>query len=1382
VADSFDELVKRARKGLGWTQRDLADRLGVGQQAVSGWERGMSCPSAAMVRQVLELLDLDVDSLRNARGGSDATADEASRVRTPVRPLATRLPVQELPPEVFEQFSADLAAALHPQARVHRCGGQGHTQGGIDVIVHHPDGPPTGIQCKREQKFGPAKVTEAIGELKVDVGHCYLFLTRVASPQARQEIANHPSWTLWDVDDLSREVRSLPDRDAAVRLVDTYFPGWRESFLGVPSPGPWMTTEEFFRPFVKQGIYSHVWELVGRIAESAALRTYATDPDCSGHIAVVAGRGGIGKTRLLRAVARELDAEEHVTVRFLATDAVIDAQDFEVLPPNNRLLIVVDDAHDRADNVAIIAGIQRFRPKANVLLSLRPYGLAQLSTDLRRIGVHPSEVPIWELGDLTVQDAESLAHAVLGPDIEPQIATRLAAVAPDCPLLIVVGATLIARGVLDPARLEASEDVRTEILQMFGAAVTDTPGTGETELRREVLKAVAVLQPFRLDQPAFQQAASTLTGKPFDQVIPHVRALQDAGVLLRRGQSVRIVPDLLGDVILADAAVDGPSGASTGYLERVYSATSGDTLAHAVINAGRVDWQTRSNGNDPGSAVEVLWTALTAEYVNGAVSSRRRILQAVRHVAAFQPTHAITLVRTVPEGPPATVGPIDPAHLTANDDGVIRDLPGLLYRAAFSLDHLAEAADLLWELARHDTRPPHQHPEHPIRLLAELAEYAVGKPAEFQYGMVAAAQRWLRDDDVAAHAHSPFAVLEPILATEVEQRRFDGLTLTLRAYPVDADAVRPLHNRVVDLAFIETHTDDVRRAVRAARALEAALRYPTGMFGRAISAEEHDRWTPVFVDILDRLAQLAVHPRLDPVVAVAVRQAVQWHAQYATGETTRAAQSVLSALPKGTEHRLAHALHDGWGPSVRDLDDYTEWSRRQEAHLVEVAADVCGRWSPDEVIDRLVRRLTLDGYACGPAVASPGPFVWTLVRHHPEVGAALVRRVVSDRSDSDTAEPAALGVLRELVPVALSMLTESLPSEAMNLARALVYTPSVVDTRAVAHAFGLGRGNRATLLDGEADLLRNLITHADPRTRQLAVSAARLLGDGNRELATHLITGVRFGDSTKLASEVAALLKTPSTVSWKQLTDTQTTDLLDQLHTCPSIDDYHITHLLAEMSAYRPEQVLELLFRRVDTYEQNSPAAEYKPLPYRWHKPLGFRGSKDFERLSRRVLDWIAENPESWVRERMGAQIFAALAGRYDEPVLRLLSEAVASGSRQHVLAVGTVLSAAPRDFAWSHAEFVIDALRAAEKLGDDCVRAIGSGLHSAAIQGVRMGTPGQPYQEDLEQRDKATELAETMPPGSIEHQFYRSLASTAESRINWEADRDAFLDDRRTW
>lgn len=1377
MSESFGKSVRRARSARYWTQRDLAQRLGIGQQAVSNWERDRSAPPQDVASQVAKLLDLDLDTAGELRDAQHPSATAAA-VKLPVRPLSPSLPLHELPPDVFEHFSADLARALYPDSPVHRYGGQGHTQEGIDVIVTHPDRTTTGIQCKREREFGPAKVQKAVDELKIEINRCFIFLTRIASPQARQKIAKHqPKWALWDIDDLSREVRALQDRDAAVRLVDTYFPGWREPFLGVSSPGPWLTAEEFFRPFAKGSIYSHDWALAGRTSELAELSNFATDAES--HIAVVAGRGGIGKTRLLRAATHEFETAGPATIRFLSTGASVTPKDFEVLPPDQGLVVVVDDAHDRSDVAALIAGIQRFRPNAKVLLSSRPYGLPQLHSDLRQVGVHPSEVPKWELGDLTIADAESLAREVLGPDLGPRLAPRLAELASDCPLLIVVGAALITKGQLAPDRLERSPDIRAEILRTFGAAVAEAPG-GDAELRREALKLVAVLQPFRLDQPGFQAIAAAVTGKPYDQVAPHLQALQDSGVLLRRAQSVRIVPDLLGDVLLADAAVDGPSGASTGYLERVCEASFGAPLTHAVVNASRVDWQTRRSNENTPSAVEVLWSALTREYKASTTSVRLQTLQAVRQVAVFQPEQAIAMVHTALDVRAKASTSGSSATISVYED-VIFELPALLYRAAYSLDHLAEAADLLWELAREDDRPPHQRPEHPMRLLTELAEYAVGKPAGFQDGMISAVERWLRDDRVAEHRYSPFAVLEPVLATEFEQRRSDGLSLELRGYSLNPEWARPHRDRVIDLALQEARESDARRAVRAVEALGSAIHYPRGMYGRQVSSEERASWTPAFVQVLHHLKGLATHPGIDPVVVVAVRQAVRWHARYSTTETRPAALAVLAALPDDIEHRLAHVLHDGWRPSNHDSDDYETWQETKEIHFGEVADDVTGRWSPNEVIDRLDHRLTLDRHAYGPTAASPIPFVWALVRRHPEVGVTLLRRLISRSTSSDLTASGSIDILRDLVPTALGMVADSLPDEAMNLARALVGTPNIVDTRAVAHAFGWGRGRRTALLNGEAALLLELIAHDDPEVRRLAVSAAGSI-DGDQQLALKLVTNARFGDSTLVAAEVAALLTAPNAARWEQLTEAEVAELFDQLHLCPSIDDYHITSLLAELSAARPEQVLDLLLRRAETFEHRSSPTEYDAFPLHWDTPLRFRDSRDFERLLRRIIMWIAEAPQSWTRSQTGAEIFNAVAGQFDEQVSKLLSDAVNSGAGEQMLAVAAVLGHAPRDFIWKNTEFVIACLKAAEGLGKDYLGAIRGGVHSALIRGTRIGTPGQPFPEDVEQRDKANEIASTLPRGSVEHHFYRTLASAAERQIRQEIGRDEELDDSRTW
>ena len=51
------------RKRAGYTQKDLAERLGVSDKAVSKWERGLGLPDVSFLRKLSILLDTDTDSL-----------------------------------------------------------------------------------------------------------------------------------------------------------------------------------------------------------------------------------------------------------------------------------------------------------------------------------------------------------------------------------------------------------------------------------------------------------------------------------------------------------------------------------------------------------------------------------------------------------------------------------------------------------------------------------------------------------------------------------------------------------------------------------------------------------------------------------------------------------------------------------------------------------------------------------------------------------------------------------------------------------------------------------------------------------------------------------------------------------------------------------------------------------------------------------------------------------------------------------------------------------------------------------------------------------------------------------------------------------------------
>ncbi|CCK62459.1 helix-turn-helix domain-containing protein [Mycobacterium canetti] len=1363
--ETFASVLADGRARLGWDQAEFGRRVGVGQQTVSRWERGLSRPKRAMAVTVANVLGLTADEVLAAAGYIGAVADSSKEISPSVRPLAPTLPFHELTPERFEAACVEILQHLHPGGHASRFGGPGERQDGIDVLV---DGESRAIaQCKRHQQFGPKDVETAVRAVASPAAKNYLFLSRrTATASARAEMARHDTWQLWDGEDLSRYVRTKMTRDdSAVRFVDSYFPNHREPFLGVPQPGPWLSIAEFYAATSGNQPFTHDWVLAGRQTDLAELQT-AIESNAH-HAAVLFGRGGTGKTRLLRSIAEIFDGQDWL-VRMLPTGSQPDPSAYELLPTHGDVLLIIDDAHERDDVGHIVARVRARNRAARVLIACRPYGERDLDRELCRVGVVLSDLPPVRLGDLTEDEAAVLAREALGPE-HSRFADRLAMLTLDCPLATTVGGYLIRTGALDPRNLEQDDRIRRQILLGFKDALIAESPHGDSGQRSAVIEAISALQPFRSGDPGFQSAIAKLVDAPYNRIRHHLRSLEDSGVLIRRGDSLRLAPDLLGDVVLADACFDKKAGIDSGYLSHVLAAATDDALANAFVNISRVDWQV---GHGLAEAAASIWGSIQRDLEKREIETHLKILALLKRVAPFQPERVISVVRWILDNPveetPAGVDPVSLFRRTWRD--VLDELPAILHAASGPLECFRESCGILWELAQTDRRPTHQYPNHPLRVLRELAEYAPQRPPEYNEAIVELAESWAEK----APELSPLTAIEGLVATEGSTHRYSAGTQTLSIHPfaLRQDVVRPIRRRAIELALREIRSGDYRRGVAGAQFAQLALRYPAGSFGRQVSDEEPKSWNADFIETIDALKELLYSVQLDPVVCVAILETLHTHSGgHGDGPTRGAAEAAIAALPDSVAFEFALVVHDGWGALVHEVGtDFERHLRAISDRLSRISSRAVSELDDTALVLLVEERLQREISAFDRDITGGSRLLGALIEQRSSVIEAIVTRLFENNDSA----------LQILTRTLVSLLGRWRPEALMGTVHRLLHHPApAVRMQTIAGLADRDRSVRA-LHEGELELLQQSASCPEVDVRLAVVWAARALAATDARVAGDLLTRIRFSDSRIVAQHIFLCLDWDSKhLSWPALSAEQQSTLLAGLTDVDDIDDHSIMEFLRRLAAENPRRVLGLLRQRIEVAEGMHDLRHFSPLPYHWRDPLPLRDHPDFLTHLRELLAWLGDD-SSWKRMHFGRGLFAAAAGAFDEPVLSLLLEILRTETEADARTVARVLEEAPNEFVFDHVGFVSEALTSAARFGTDTLKTMRTSLYNSATTGMREGRPGEPFPQDLRLRDECTAIADALPEATAVAHFYRDLSHYGDEAVKRELRRDNA--DHRAW
>lgn len=1271
-------------------------------------------------------------------------------INPPISPRVSTLPLSDMAWERFEAFSCDLLLALPwvDPATVHRYGTQGQAQKGIDLTLTDRKGQRWGFSNKRYRKYQPHHVGEHVDDTTYDADRYVILISGVASPEVRDEIRKHQKWELWDVEDLSARVRGELTPDAARRIVDHHFgTTWRRDFLGLPAVGAFLSPSDYFRPLlVARRLFHHSLSLVGREDHLTTLLAFTNDE--VRRVAVLRGRGGIGKSRLLLEWARRVEkGHPDLAIRFASDGVPLSAATLDELPAA-PCVIVVDDAHRRTDLGGLFAWI-RLRPNARLLLTTRPQGLDYLQSQLSRTGFDTSEtLHLQPLENLSRAEIRQLAVDVLGPE-HASLVGPLTRATRDCPLLTVIGGRLL---VDQPDLAKRDAEFRGEILNRFrDESLGSVSKLFPDSVVRKLLEFIAALAPVPVGLESLVEGLALVLDIPAPDVVRAVAELEKVGVLVRRGRKLRIVPDVLGDHILTEACIT-PQGQPTGFADQVFELFRTTWLDHLLRNLAELDWRARRDKGVDSGLLDNIWQRIVREFRDGDHRARVDILRQLPDSAYFLPGRVLELCQHAVANPHPSPKSGGCTHGT-----VLREIPPLLALSAFSPDHLRGSINLLWQLAQRDSRAPNPYPEHPFRKLTDIARCEPHKPLQMSEAVLARVRQWLSVPVDWDAPYTPFDVLDVLLERSGRLTESVGNAIHMTPYLLSFTYYREFRTAVMDVLERSVQTTEPRTLVRAVRSLGLCLSTPSTFGPAPLSTEDSLEWEPEQLRVLEILEQLIAR-RPHPLVLLAIVE--QMREKRHIGPTARVrerAAEILSSITWTLELKLTRLLRrDTRWDSFEDQIQAGAGLSRDERSRAFSTGTAEETWQlfpdPDTLVTELATRVqslrTLD------ASVGAGFLVGWLMDTNPSAAEPFLRKVIA-LGDSCIAECLSDG---------LAKLHQRDPATAIKLASEALDSNVLKLRVSAGHHLAWNLREQAASHGDEFSLIRRLVSEPAPELRRMGVEALRRIAPSSPREVLDLLEAVNSSGDPAIIQALCRLPEKTSGVP-DHLSEADLLHILNRIEGEDSIEG-SIVDFIEFASARVPKAVVEMLLRRIARDARSDRGPDYVPIPRRALREA-FEALKDTEGHAD-LLRRVREAAQAAAGDNIAdfARLFSDLSQRYQGVGLQVLEEWLTAGSADQVYTAARLWECAPSCFFADHLKLVERTLDHAESLGPECLSRVRRALWIIEFSRSRHGPSGQPFPQDVALRDRCRDILTKLDHTSLAAALIRDFMADAEANM----------------
>ena len=497
---------------------------------------------------------------------------------------------------------------------------------------------------------------------------------------------------------------------------------------------------------------------------------------------------------------------------------------------------------------------------------------------------------------------------------------------------------------------------------------------------------------------------------------------------------------------------------------------------------------------------------------------------------------------------------------------------------------------------------------------------------------------------------------------------------------------------------------------------------------------------------------------LDPLVLIQIAQSVSWHAHHDQGGTASAAKRVLQAIPDTFALRTYVALVNGYGAWRGTLDFHA--LRKEIGERLDALADEWLAAYPDaEQRRQALAEATEHVRNNMPSKsASSSEFHSRLIHGSPELARAIIEDAIAKHGSRT----------RRYAWLALAKILHDDRPEGQRVIGRFFAEQSTDLMAAVGKAYWIVTLEGA----GSQDManIRRLLASDDAGVVLSAIETVRTHATSDARLAIDLVTQTNLGISDAVADAALSAFYTVARTPFSLFTRADVVAILQRLEPIPEFEGHWIETFLARASRHFPRETAQFFMRRVD---RAADANDWHIRPCNFgpygHVALQFRQAAECAALLREVSTWMnGRDVKDVLFHERAKQLFGAMFSPFDDVLVGFLSDWVHIAGEKDMRTIAHILDEAPSEFVFTHRAFVDEALNKAKQFGQKMLDRFIGVLCGSAISGMRTGTPGEPFPQDLKMKADAEAVLENLPRFSPARELYDDIRRSADQRIGY--------------